>query len=98
MRDQAACKETDTLAVVSGDDTQLTLKVTAVSYLLHDGTKTPVNPFGRSTAVGDSMQLAWQAPGQLKRISLQGFPDWQGGNPYWCGAGISDNDRSHCGA
>jgi hypothetical protein len=98
LRDEAACQEIDTLAVTSGDDTQLALRATAVSYVLHDGTKTSVNPFGKSTTVGDSIQLVWQAPGLLKRTVLQGFPEWHGGNPYWCGAGIGDEDRQHCGA
>jgi hypothetical protein len=98
MRDEAACQEIETLAVTSGNDTQLALRVTAVTYVLHDGTKTSVNPFGPSTAVGDSIQLVWQAPGLLKQTVLQGFPGRQGGNPYWCGVGISDDDRRQCGA
>jgi hypothetical protein len=95
---QAPCSETETLTVVSGNDTQLTLRVTAVSYNLHNGRKTSVNPTGPSTAVGDSIQLVWQAPGLLKATVLQGFPGMQGGNPYWCGAGISQSDKQHCGA
>jgi hypothetical protein len=96
---QAACSETDTLGVVSGDDTQLTLTVTGVSYGLHNGQTTSVNPStGPSTAVGDSIQLVWQAPGLLKATVLKGFPGWQGGNPYWCGAGVSQSDRERCGA
>jgi hypothetical protein len=96
---KAACSETDTLAVVSGNDTQLTLKVTAVSYTLHSGQKTSVNSTtGPSTAVGDSVQLVWQAPGLLKQTVLQGFPGSEDGNPYWCGAGISQSDRQRCGA
>jgi hypothetical protein len=96
---QAPCSETDQLAVISGDDTQLTLSVTAVSYTLHDSKTTSVNPStGPSTAVGDSLQLRWQAPGLLMRTALTGFPGWQGGNPYWCGAGISQGDAEKCGA
>ena len=96
---QAACSETDTLGVVSGDDTQLTLTVTGVSYGLHNGQATSVNPStGPSTAVGDSIQLVWQAPGLLKATVLKGFPGWQGGNPYWCGAGVSQSDQERCGA
>lgn len=96
---QVPCSETDQLAVVSGNDTQLTLTVTGVSYTLHDGQKTSVNPAtGPSTAVGDSMQLVWQAPGLLEQTELKGFPGWQGGNPYWCGAGISQSDAEKCGA
>ena len=96
---QAACSETDTLGVVSGDDTQLTLTVTGVSYGLHNGQTTSVNPSpGPSTAVGDSIQLVWQAPGLLKATVLKGFPGWQGGNPYWCGAGVSQSDQERCGA
>jgi hypothetical protein len=96
---QAPCSETDQLAVVSGNDTQLTLSVTGVSYTLHGGQKTSVDPTtGPSTAAGDSIQLVWQAPGLLKRTALNGFPGWQGGNPYWCGAGISQSDAEKCGA
>ena len=61
---QVACSESDTLTVVSGNDTELTLTVTAVSYKLSSGQTTSVsgNP-GPSTAVGDSVQLVWQAQG-----------------------------------
>jgi hypothetical protein len=95
------CSETDTLAVASGDDTQLTLKVTAVTYTESSGQTSSVVPnpsTGPSTAVGDSIQLVWQAPGLLKATVLQGFPGWQGGNPYWCGAGVSQSDEQRCGA
>jgi hypothetical protein len=96
---EAACTEYDTLGVVSGDDTQLTLTVTGVSYALHNGQTTTVNPSrGPSTAVGDSIQLVWQAPGLLKATLLKGFPGWQGGNPYWCGDGVSQSDLQRCGA
>jgi hypothetical protein len=96
---QAPCSETDQLAVVSGSDTQLALSVTGVSYTLNGGQNTSVNPStGPSTAVGDSMQLVWRAPGLLERTALNGFPGWQGGNPYWCGAGISQSDAEKCGA
>ncbi len=96
---QAACSETDTLGVVSGDDTQLTLAVTAVSYGLKNGQTTSVNPSpGPSTAVGDSIQLLSQAPGLLKQTVLKGFPGWQGGDLYWCGAGVSPSDQQRCGA
>ncbi len=96
---QVACSETDTLAVVSGNDTELTLRVTAVSYVLHSGQTTSSNAAaGPSTAVGDSIELVWQAPGLLKRAVLNGFPGLQGGNPYWCGAGISQSDQQRCGA
>jgi hypothetical protein len=96
---QTPCSETDQLAVVSGNDTQLTLTVTGVSYTLHGGQNTSVNPTaGPSTAVGDSIQLAWQAPGLLKQTALKGSSGWQGGNPYWCGAGISQSDAAKCGA
>jgi hypothetical protein len=96
---QAACSETDTLGVVSGDDTQLTLAVTAVSYGLKNGQTTSVNPSpGPSTAVGDSIQLVAHAPGLLKQTVLKGFPGWQGGDLYWCGAGVSPSDQQRCGA
>ena len=96
---QAACSETDTLGVVSGDDTQLTVAVTAVSYGLKNGQTTSVNPSpGPSTAVGDSIQLVPQAPGLLKQTVLKGFPGWQGGDLYWCGAGVSPSDQQRCGA
>ena len=95
---QAACSETDTLGVVSGDDTQLTVAVTAVSYGLKNGQTTSVNPSpGPSTAVGDSIQLVPQAPGLLKQTVLKGFPGWQG-SLYWCGAGVSPSDHPRCGA
>ena len=96
---QAACSETDTLGVVSGDETQLTLTVTAVSYGLKNGQTTPANPSpGPSTAVGDSLQLVSQAPGLLKQTVLRSFPGWQGGDLYWCGAGVSPQDQQRCGA
>jgi hypothetical protein len=96
---QAACSETDTLGVVSGDETQLTLAVTAVSYGLKNGQTTPANPSpGPSTSVGDSLQLVSQAPGLLKQTVLKGFPGWQGGDLYWCGAGVSPPDQQRCGA
>jgi len=96
---QGACSETDTLGVVSGDDTQLTLNVTAVSYGLNNGQTTTVNPSpGPSTAVGDSIQLVWQAPGLLKQTVLKGLPGWQGGDLYWCGAGVSPSAQQQCGA
>ena len=41
---QAACSETDTLGVVSGDETQLTLTVTAVSYGLKKRPDDPGQP------------------------------------------------------
>jgi hypothetical protein len=95
---QAACSETDTLGVVSGDDTQLTLTVTAVSYGLNNGQTTSVNPSpGPSTAVGDSIQLVSRAPGLIKQTVLHGFPGWQG-DLYWCGTGVSPTDQQQCGA
>jgi hypothetical protein len=95
---RAACSETDTLAVTSGDDTQLTLTVTAVSYGLKDGTTTSVNPSpGPSTAVGDSIQLVWRPPGLLKQTVVKGFPGWRG-DLDWCGAAGSPSDRQGCGA
>ena len=95
---QRMCEQTDTLAVVSGDNTQLTLVVTAVNYA--DNTGAPAtNPSpGPSTAVGDSLRLVSQAPGLLKATILHGFPEWLGGNPYWCGQGISQSDAKRCGA
>jgi hypothetical protein len=96
---QIACSEADTLAVDSQTGNELTLTVTAVSYKLSNGQTTSVsgNP-GPSTAVGDSVQLVWQRQGLLKQTVLKGFPSWQGGNPYWCGAGISPSDQQLCGA
>lgn len=96
---RAACSETDTMGVVSGDDTQLTLAVTAVSYGLKNGQTTSVNPSpGPSTAVGDSIQLVSPAPGLLKQTVLKGFPGWQG-DLYWCAAGVSPSvDQGRCGA
>jgi hypothetical protein len=97
-RGQAACSEIDTLVVVSGDDTQLTLAVTAVSYGMKDGQTTSANPSpGPSTAVGDSIQLVLEAPGLLKQTVLKGFPGWRG-DLYWCGAGVSPSDTQRCGA
>jgi hypothetical protein len=96
---QIACSEADTLAVESGNDTELTLTVTSVSYKLSNGQTTSVSGnAGPSTAVGDSVQLVWQRQGLLKQTVLKGFPGWQGGNPYWCGAGISPSDQQLCGA
>jgi hypothetical protein len=93
-----ACSETDSLAVLSGDDTQLTLGVTAVSFTDNTGASAPNPSPGSSTAVGDSMQLLLQAPGLLKRMALHGFPGWEGGNPYWCGPGVSQANAQLCGA
>jgi hypothetical protein len=96
---QAPCSETDQLAVTSGNDTQLTLTVTGVSYTFNDFQTATVNPSpGPRTAVGDSIQLVWQAPGLLKATVLKGLPGMQGGNPYWCGAGVSQTDAQKCGA
>ena len=96
---KAPCSETDQLAVTSGNDTQLTLTVTGVSYTFNDFQTATVNPSpGPSTAVGDSIQLQWQAPGLLKATVLKGFPGIVRGNPYWCGAGISQSDAQKCGA
>jgi hypothetical protein len=86
------------MAVQGGDDTQLTLVVTAVSYEDAAGATVPNPDPGPSTAVGDTTQLAWQAPGLLKQTVLHGFPGWQGGNPYWCGDGVSEIDSRLCGA
>jgi len=93
-----ACSETNSLAVLSGDDTQVTLGVTAVSFTDNTGAVAPNPSPGSSTAVGDSMQLVLQAPGLLKRVTLRGFPGWEGGNPYWCGPGVSQADAQLCGA
>jgi hypothetical protein len=92
------CSETDSRTVVSGDDTQSTLSVTGVTYTDQSGTKVPNPQPGSSTAVGNSMQLVLQAPGLLKQTVLHGFPGWAGGNPYWCGPGVSQANRQLCGA
>ena len=92
------CSETDSLAVLSGDDTQLTLGVTAASFTDNTGAVAANPSPGSSTAVGDSMQLVLQAPGLLKRVSQHGFPGWEGGNPYWCGPGVSQANAQLCGA
>jgi hypothetical protein len=95
---QVFCSETDTLTPASGDDTQLTLQVTAVNYRDSTGADVPNPEPGPGTAVGDSLRLTVQAPGLLKATILRGFPGWVGGNPYWCGAGISQADAAQCGA
>lgn len=96
---QAPCSETDQLAVTSGNNTQVTLTVTGVSYTFNDFQTATANPTpGPSTAVGDSIQLVWQAPGLVKATVLKGFPGIQGGIPYWCGAGVSQSDAQKCGA
>jgi hypothetical protein len=92
---QRVCHETDNLAVVAGDDKQLTLQVTAVSYTDDTGASVPEPDL---PAIGDSMRLDWQAPGLLKTTILHGFPGSDGGNPYWCGAGISQANQKLCGA
>lgn len=95
---RAACSEIDTLAVTSGDDTQLTLTVTAVNYGLKDGQTTSVNPSpGPSTAEGDSIQLVWRPPGVLNQTVVKGFPGWRG-DLDWCGTAGSPADRQGCGA
>jgi hypothetical protein len=95
---QGMCHETDTLTVASGDSAQLTLKVTAVIYADSSGASAANRPPGPQTTVGDTLQLTSQAPGLLKATILQGFPAWVGGNPYWCGEGISQSDAKRCGA
>jgi hypothetical protein len=93
------CGETDQLtATPSSDGTILTLVVTAVSYANGSGASVPNPNPASSTAVGDSMRLVLQAPGLLKRTELHGFSGWQGGNPYWCGPGISQSNTKLCGA
>ncbi|MUL63878.1 hypothetical protein BOO86_05325 [Mycobacterium sp. CBMA 234] len=92
---QRLCRETDDLRVVSGDDKELTLQVTAVRYTDDSGASVPNQTL---PAVGDSMRLDWQAPGLLKTTILQGFPGSSDGNPYWCGAGISQANSELCGA
>ena len=92
------CHETDALTVASGDSAQLTLKVTAVTYADSSGASAPNPSSGPQTAVGDTLQLTPQAPGLLKATILQGFPGWVGGNPYWCGQGVSPSDAKRCGA
>jgi hypothetical protein len=95
---QGMCHETDTLTVSSGDSAQLTLKVTAVTYADSSGASAPNPSPGPPTAVGDTLQLTPQAPGLLKATILRGFPAWVGGNPYWCGQGVSPSDAKRCGA
>jgi hypothetical protein len=95
---QGFCAETDTMSVVSADDKQLTLMATGVIFTNQTGASVPNPNPGPSTAVGDTMQLGWQAPGLLKTTALHGFPGWAGGNPYWCGAGVSQVNRQLCGA
>ena len=92
------CSETDALAVLSGDNAHLTLGVTAVNYTDNTGASVPNPAADSSTAVGDSMQLLLQAPGLLRRTVLHGFPGMSGGNPYWCGPGISQSNLKLCGA
>ena len=95
---QGMCHETNALTVASGDSAQLTLNVTAVTYADSSGASAPNPSSGPQTAVGDTLQLTLQAPGLLKATILQGFPGWVGGNPYWCGQGVSPSDAKRCGA
>jgi len=96
---QGMCAETDQLtASPAGDGKTLTLVVTSITYANGSGASVPNPNPASSTAVGDSMQLVLQAPGLLKRTALHGFPGWQGGNPYWCGPGISQSNAKLCGA
>ena len=93
------CAETDQLtASPAGDGKTLTLVVTSITYANGSAASVPNPNPASSTAVGDSMQLVLQAPGLLKRTALHGFPGWQGGNPYWCGPGISQSNAKLCGA
>jgi hypothetical protein len=93
------CAETDALsASPSSDGTLLTLVVTAVSYNDSTGAAVSASAAGSSTAVGDSLQLVSQAPGLLKGTVLHGFPGMAGGNPYWCGPGVSQSNAALCGA
>ena len=92
------CSETDALAVLSGDSAHLTLGVTAVNYTDNTGASVPNPAADSSTAVGDSIQLLLQAPGLLRGTVLHGFPGMSGGNPYWCGPGISQSNLKLCGA
>lgn len=98
MNRPSECAETDTLTVVSGDDKQLTLRVVAVRFSAGAVENQPAPSEGQATAAGDSLQLAYQAPGLLKTTILHGFPEWVGGNPYWCGANVSASDANKCGA
>ena len=75
------CSETDALAVLSGDNAQLTLGVTAVNYIDNTGASVPNPGADSATAVGDSMQLLWQAPGLLRRTVLRRFPGMSGRKP-----------------
>ena len=75
------CHETDTLTVAPGDSTQLTLKVTAVTYADSSGASAPNPSPGPQTAVGDTLQLTPQAPGLLKATILQGLPGMGRGQP-----------------
>src|SRR5262249_41720166 len=95
---QDMCHETDTLTVASSDNTRLTMTVTAVSYADNNGASASNPSPGSSTAVGDSLELTPHAPGLLKATILHGFPAWVGGNPYWCGQGVSPSDAKRCGA
>ena len=93
------CSETDELTASPGSDGKtLTLVVTTVSYANGSGASIPNPNPASSTTVGDSMELVLVAPGLLKRTALHGFSGWQGGNPYWCGPGISQSDEKLCGA
>jgi hypothetical protein len=92
------CVQTDTLTAVSSDDKQLTLRVAAVSYSGGEVGEPAVPIQDQATVAGDSLQLAYQAPGLLKTTIVHGFPEWAGGNPFWCGANVSAFDASKCGA
>ena len=87
---QGICAETDQLTASPASDGK--------TYANGSAASVPNPNPASSTAVGDSMQLVLQAPGLLKRTALHGFPGWQGGNPYWCGPGISQSNAKLCGA
>jgi hypothetical protein len=96
---QGLCHETDTLSAgLSPDGTALILRVVGVTYADDSGAAVPDPGPGPPTAVGDTLQLVQVAPGLLRRTVLRGFPGMAGGNPYWCGPGVSPSNAKLCGA
>jgi hypothetical protein len=69
-------------------------------HLVRRDTNVAVEPDdpNRLDAVGNQFELRPEAPGLLTTHWTRGGTQWDGGNSYWCGDGISPDDRLKCGA
>ena len=77
------------------DGDKLTFMIT--SFESKDNTGTPEFDVGTdSEIVGAKFTAIYQAPG-LIRVDAHD-QQWQAGNPYYCGNGVSTADKAKCGA